>query len=50
MDGDDEQKKKDFVNVRGSFEKNPFVREVLNHIEKKTALGKSTIEFVEKLS
>lgn len=50
VDGDDEQKKKDFVNVRGSFEKNPFVREVLNHIEKKTALGKSTIEFVEKLS
>ena len=49
VDGDDEQKHKDFENVRGSFEMNPFVKEVLNHIERKTALGNKTIEFVENL-
>lgn len=49
VDGDEEQKHKDFENVRGNFESNPFVKEVLNHIEKKTALGIKTINFVEKL-
>ena len=49
VDGDDEQKHKDFENVRGSFEMNPFVKEVLNHIERKTELGNKTIEFVENL-
>ncbi|MHB9056579.1 MAG: DUF4954 family protein [Paludibacteraceae bacterium] len=49
VDGDEEQKHKDFENVRGNFESNPFVQEVLNHIEKKTALGIKTINFVEKL-
>lgn len=49
LDGNDEQKQKDFENVRGSFEKNPFVQEVLEHIEKKTELGNSMIQFVESL-
>lgn len=50
VDGDDEEKEKDFVNVRGSFEKNHFVQEVLSHIERKTKLGERTIDFVENLS
>ncbi len=49
VDGDEEQKHKDFENVRGSFEMNPFVKEVLNHIERKTELGKKTIKLVENL-
>lgn len=48
-DGDEEQKQKDFENVRGSFENNPFVKEVLNHIQIKTDLGNKTIQFVENL-
>lgn len=31
----------DFENVRGAFETNPFVLEVLDHIERKRALGES---------
>ncbi len=50
LDGDDAQKQKDFENVRGSFEKNPFVQEVLGHIDRKTELGNSMIKFVEKLN
>ncbi len=49
LDGDADQKQKDFENVRGKFEKNPFVQEVLSHIERKMALGNRMIEFVEKL-
>ncbi|MFV0392219.1 MAG: DUF4954 family protein [Paludibacteraceae bacterium] len=50
VDGDEEQKQLDFENVRGKFEKNPFVQEVLNHIERKTELGNRTIAFVEQLT
>lgn len=49
VDGDEEQKQRDFENVRGKFDKNPFVREVLNHIERKSALGNKMIKFVENL-
>ena len=49
VDGDEEQKQCDFENVRGKFDKNPFVREVLNHIEIKTALGNKIIKFVEEI-
>ena len=49
VDGDEEQKHKDFENVRGSFEMNPFVKEVLNHIDKKTELGNKMIEFVTNI-
>ena len=38
-DGDDEERIQDFESVRGRFESNPFVIEVLAHIERKTALG-----------
>ena len=49
VDGDEEQKHKDFENVRGTFEKNPFVNEVLNHIERKTALANTVIEQIKGL-
>ena len=39
IDGDENQKHLDFTSVRGSFENNPFVVSVLNHIEVKGALG-----------
>jgi hypothetical protein len=43
VDGDEAQKHQDFESVRGSFESNPFVLEVLNHIKKKTELGNDLI-------
>ena len=43
VDGDEDQKHKDFESVRGSFENNPFVLEVLKHIKVKTALGNELI-------
>lgn len=49
VDGDEEQKHKDFESVRGTFEHNPFVKEVLNHIKIKTELGNKTVEFIENL-
>lgn len=49
VDGDEEQKHKDFESVRGTFEQNPFVKEVLNHIQIKTELGNKTIELVQNL-
>ena len=42
-DGNDEEQELDFENVRGNFEKNPFVDSILKHIEKKTALGNKVI-------
>ncbi|MGN1210405.1 MAG: DUF4954 family protein [Candidatus Cryptobacteroides sp.] len=43
-DGSKEEKSQDFAEVRGGqFESNPFVKEVLNHIKVKTALGDELI-------
>ncbi len=44
VDGDRRQAEADFEEVRGSFESNSFVKAVLEHIEKKTALGDSVLE------
>ena len=44
VDGNEEQKHQDFESVRGNFESNPFVLEVLNHIKLKTKLGDDLIE------
>ena len=38
-DGDATQRQQDFESVRGRFDSNPFVTEVLAHIERKTQLG-----------
>lgn len=49
-DGDAEEKNLDFEKVRGSsFDTNPFVQEVQNHIKIKSALGDELIERVSKL-
>ncbi len=47
VDGTDEEKQKDFENVRGDFDKNPFVLEVINHIKTKTALGNELIKRIQ---
>ena len=44
VDGDREQAEADFEEVRGSFESNSFVKAVLEHIDKKTALGDKILE------
>ncbi|GAB1417072.1 DUF4954 family protein [Paludibacter sp.] len=49
VDGDEDQKHKDFESVRGSFENNPFVLAVLNHIKVKTELGNSMIQQLSNL-
>ena len=49
VDGNEEQKELDFESVRGSFESNPFVQEVLNHIKIKTGLGDELIYRLSKI-
>lgn len=41
QDGSDRRTDRDFEHVRGEFEKDPFVLMVLDHIDRKTALGAS---------
>lgn len=48
-DGDEAAKQQDFENVRGSFEKNPFVLEVLQHIERKSALADKLIKQLKEV-
>ena len=43
VDGDAAQQKKDFISVRGSFQSNPFVVAVKEHIKVKSALGDSVL-------
>jgi len=44
MDGNKATQKLDFEKVRGNFESNDFVNEIVNHIQRKTLLGKKMIE------
>ncbi len=44
MDGNKTTQKLDFERVRGSFENNDFVNEIVNHIRRKTELGGIMIE------
>ncbi len=48
-DGDREQAEADFEEVRGSFESNSFVKAVLEHIEKKNALGEKMLGRLSQL-
>ncbi len=50
IDGDEQQKNADFESVRGRFESNPFVCEVLNHIERKSKLGDEMISRLQKIA
>ena len=43
IDGDEHIKQMDFENVRGKFEENTFVMEILDHIERKSALGERVV-------
>lgn len=43
VDGDPQQAAADFEEVRGNFETNSFVKAVLEHIEKKSALGEKML-------
>lgn len=43
------QKQKDFEQVRGGFENNPFVENVRRHISDKRALGDELIARMEKV-
>ncbi len=44
MDGNKTTQKLDFEKVRGNFENNDFVNEIINHIERKTLLGQQMTE------
>ncbi len=44
MDGNKTTQKLDFEKVRGNFESNDFVNEILSHIDRKTKLGDRMIE------
>lgn len=48
LDGDRNQQKDDFEQVRGVFEENAFVKAVLTHIDTKTKLGNEIISRLEK--
>ena len=48
-DGNKDDSRLDFEYVRGNFEKNPFVSSLLQHIEKKTALGDRVIKDMKQL-
>jgi acetyltransferase-like isoleucine patch superfamily enzyme len=46
MDGNKATQKLDFEKVRGSFESNDFVKEIMNHIQRKTILGEKINELL----
>jgi hypothetical protein len=51
MDGNKDTQKLDFEKVRGSFESNDFVNEIVSHIQRKTALGErvlAQLDIIEK--
>jgi hypothetical protein len=49
VDGDDEIRTGDFAAVRGTFERDGFVREIEQHIASKTRLADELISRMEKL-
>jgi carbonic anhydrase/acetyltransferase-like protein (isoleucine patch superfamily) len=50
VDGDQIIKEQDFVKVRGTFEKNRFVTEIVDHIRKKSELGEKMIGYLNSLT
>ena len=48
-DGNREEQVRDFEEVRGVFESNPFVTTVLEHIKVKTELGNELIDRISGL-
>ncbi len=49
LDGDEATRNCDFAAVRGTFEQNSFVSEIMQHITSKTALGDELIGRMENL-
>jgi len=49
MDGNKTTQKLDFDKVRGSFESNDFVKEIVNHIHRKTQLGTKILEQLKQI-
>ncbi len=49
MDGNKTTQKLDFEKVRGNFESNDFVNEIVNHIGRKTELGEKMIDRLTKI-
>jgi hypothetical protein len=50
MDGNKTTQKLDFEKVRGNFESNDFVNEIVSHIERKTLLGEQMIERLKNMN
>jgi len=50
VDGNLKERAKDFASVRGEFNSNPTVMEILNHVERKTALGNTIIKQLNKMN
>ncbi len=50
IDGDRQIKEQDFVKVRGTFEKNRFVTEIIDHIRKKSELGDKIILKIQQMN
>jgi hypothetical protein len=48
-DGNEETRSQDFEVVRGTFENNQFVREILDHIERKSRLADIMLEQLNQL-
>ena len=48
-DGNEETRSQDFEMVRGTFENNQFVREILNHIERKSRLADIMLEQLNQI-
>jgi len=46
MDGNKTTQRLDFEQVRGNFESNDFVNEIVNHIKRKTLLGERMTELL----
>jgi hypothetical protein len=49
-DGNNDEQRLDFEQVRGIFEQNPFVSSILQHIEEKIRLGDEMIERMKSLT
>ena len=49
IDGDDKTRLADFEVVRGKFETNSFVKEILTHIDRKSALGDTIISEIKEV-
>jgi hypothetical protein len=50
MDGNKTTQKLDFEKVRGNFENNDFVTEIVSHIDRKTQLGERMIERLKTIA